>query len=213
MKGFVQGLYQLCEWIMRLTLLQIYWFLFSLLGGVILGIFPSTVAMFEINRRWIKGELDLPTFKYFWFAFKQQFGRANILGYLLSLIGFIIIIDFHIFLGFDSVLFMFFTSMLIVITLLYILILIYIFPIFVTYKVRIHRSIAFACLIGIYKMKSTILIIVVSFLLCLVFSTFPPVFFFLGISTSSLILMWISRSTLLDIKESFSTKNSSVEKV
>ncbi|MEH7379261.1 DUF624 domain-containing protein [Bacillus sp. JJ1533] len=200
MKGLMQGFYTLCEWVMRLAFLNILWVLFSLLGGIVFGIFPSTVAMFDISKKWLKGETGLPIFIHYWQTFKKCFIKGNTLGLLLTVIGIVLYVDFNLFINFDSMPFMILSVLAIIAILLYCLLLVYIFPIFVSYEVSILHCLKFATLIGVYKPISTFSIICAGILLYLLFSTFPPVFFFFGASITSYVIMWISQNAILNIK-------------
>lgn len=204
MKGLIQGLYTLCEWIMRLAILNVLWVVFSLLGAILLGIFPSTAALFEITRKWITGETDLPIFKYFWTAYKKYFVKANFLGTLVAITGIFLYVDFSFFSNFEGFMFKVLTALVILVSILYFILLIYVFPVLVTYEISLFQSIKFACLLGIYRPLSTIGILLGSILLYFLFSTFPPVLVFFGGSMTSLMIMWVSRSTFFKIKNKYS---------
>ena len=53
------------------------WVLFSLLGLIVLGIAPATVALFSITKDWAKKDWDQPVFQTFWQTYKTEFFRAN----------------------------------------------------------------------------------------------------------------------------------------
>jgi uncharacterized membrane protein YesL len=204
MRGFIQGLYTLCEWIMRLAILNVLWVLFSLLGAIVLGFFPATSSMFEITRKWLNGEVDIPILRCFWESYKKNFLKANLLGFLLVIIGVILYVDFSLLSKFDSFTFKALTTLVILMSVVYCLLLIYIFPIFVTYEISLVQKIKFACLLGIYRPLSTIGILLGCILLYIIFSTFSPVLVFFGGSITSIMIMWVSRSTLFHIKNKFS---------
>ncbi|NHM32299.1 YesL family protein [Neobacillus terrae] len=206
MKGLIQGLYTLCEWIMRLAILNVLWVLFSLLGAIALGFFPSTTAMFEITRKWLKGELDIPIFRHFWAAYKKYFVKANLMGILVVLIGIFLYVDFSFFSSFESLAFKVFTALVVLVSIVYCFLLIYVFPVFVSYEISIFHAIKFACLLGVYRPLSTIGILLGSILLYFLFSTFTPFLVFFGGSLTSIMMMWLSRSTFFKIKNKYSTE-------
>lgn len=206
MKGLLQGLYTLCEWIMRLAILNVLWVVFSVLGAIILGFFPSTAAMFEITRKWLKGETDLPIFKSFWAAYKKYFVKANLLGILVAIAGIFLYIDFSFFSSFESFAFKILTALVILVSIIYCILLIYIFPVLVTYEISLLQSIKFACLLGVYRPLSTIAILLASILLYFLFSAFSPVLVFFGGSMTSMMMMWVSRTTFFKIKNKYSSE-------
>ncbi len=67
------GLFKMCEWIYRLAYLNLLAICFSIIGGVIFGIFPAVTAMFVLNNKWLKGEEDFSVSREFWKAFKRYF--------------------------------------------------------------------------------------------------------------------------------------------
>jgi uncharacterized membrane protein YesL len=203
MRGLIQGFYTLCEWIMRLAILNILWVLFSLLGAIVLGFFPSTISMFEITRKWLKGETDIKIWRHFWASYKKSFVKANLLGFLLVLVGIILYVDFSLFSRLDGLIFKALTAIVILMSISYGLLLIYIFPIFVTFEIRLFQSIKFAFLLGVYRPLSTIGIVLGSVLLYFIFSTLPPVLVLFGGSITSFMIMWVSRSTLFQIKNKY----------
>ncbi|MDN3019093.1 YesL family protein [Paenibacillus sp. BSR1-1] len=206
MKGLLQGLYTLCEWVMRLTILNILWVVFSLMGAILLGFFPATAAMFEITRKWLKGETDIPIFKYFWAAYKKYFVKANLLGTVVAITGIFLYIDFSFFSSLEGFAFKVLTALVMLVSIIYFVLLIYIFPVFVTYEINLFQTIKFACLLGVYRPLSTIGILLGSILLYFLFSTFTPVLVFFGGSLTSIMMMWVSRSTFFKIKNKYSTE-------
>lgn len=200
MKGLLQGLYALSEWIMRLAILNILWAFFSLIGGVVLGLFPATISMFEVEKKWLKGEFNLPIFRYFWLTYKKNFLRGNFLGLLLVLVGVIFFIDFNYFSGHHSFIFRIFTGVIMVLFIFYALLFLYVFPIYVLHEISILQCIKYASLLGFYRPLSTIGILLGNILLYLLYSTFPPVLFFFGASLTSFMVMWVSWNTIINLK-------------
>ncbi|MGP4039402.1 YesL family protein [Gracilibacillus sp. D59] len=86
------SLFAATEWITRFAYINILWMVFTLVGLVIFGFFPATVAMFTLIRKWIMGNTEDPVFATFWNTYKKEFLRSNLFGlvfYLLSLLFYI----------------------------------------------------------------------------------------------------------------------------
>jgi uncharacterized membrane protein YesL len=152
----IEVVYKISNWILRLVFVNFLWILFSFLGLLIVGFFPSTIAMFSVVRRWVLGESNVAIFDTFWNTFKKQLLKSNILGYSLSFIGVVLYADLiylqhaeHYFLQllYFPVLF---------ITFLYILSLLYVIPIFVHYDLRGIHIIKNAFFISIFTPLATI---------------------------------------------------------
>ncbi|QIL86820.1 DUF624 domain-containing protein (plasmid) [Vibrio sp. HDW18] len=74
----------LCHWLTRLAWLNLAWIGFSLLGGVLFGVFPATVMVCVMLRRYLNGAAKV-TMKQMWQQYKQEFMPCNQLGWLLLL--------------------------------------------------------------------------------------------------------------------------------
>ena len=71
-------IYSVCQWIYRLAYSNVLWLLFMTLGLFVFGAVPSTVAMFAIIRKWIKGETEFPVLSFFGKSIKKSFGNRII---------------------------------------------------------------------------------------------------------------------------------------
>jgi uncharacterized membrane protein YesL len=173
--GFMGSFNKLLEWISRLALLNILWISFTLLGLVIFGFFPATVAMFAVVRKWMLGNEEMSIFKTFWNAYKREFLKSNLLGIIIVAIGLILYIDYQFILNssnrFVSILYVpFFIITLIVISMLF-----YIIPIFVHYDMKISQVIKNSFFVMIMNPLSTFYMLIGSFGILFVLSYAPPI--------------------------------------
>jgi uncharacterized membrane protein YesL len=173
--GFMESLNKLLEWISRLAFLNLLWISFSLLGLVIFGFFPATVAMFAVVRKWMLGNDEMSIFKTFWTAYKREFLKSNILGVIIVAIGLILYIDFQFVLNatnsFVSILYVPFF----IITFIFISMLFYIIPIFVHYDMKLSQVIKNSFFVMIMNPLSTFYMLIGSFGICFVLSYAPPI--------------------------------------
>ncbi|MBT2720546.1 YesL family protein [Bacillus sp. ISL-46] len=172
---FMGGFYKLLEWISRLAFLNILWISFSLLGLVIFGFFPATVAMFSVVRKWMLGKEDVSIFKTFWTAYKREFLKSNLLGLMIFAIGIVLYIDFQFIQNaansFVSILYVPFF----IITFIFISMLFYIIPIFVHYDMNISQVIKNSFFVMIMNPLSTFYMLIGSFGICFALSYAPPI--------------------------------------
>jgi uncharacterized membrane protein YesL len=70
------------------------WMLFSLVGFIVVGFFPATVAMMTICRMWLNGESEIPIFKTFVKTYKSALISSNLLGWILAGVGVLLYINF-----------------------------------------------------------------------------------------------------------------------
>jgi uncharacterized membrane protein YesL len=173
--GFLGSLNKLLEWISRLAFLNLLWISFSLLGLIIFGFFPATVAMFAVARKWMLGNDEMSIFKTFWTAYKREFLKSNILGVIIVAIGLVLYIDFqfvqHAANSFASFLYVPFF----IITLIFISMLFYIIPIFVHYDMKLSQVIKNSFFVMIMNPLSTFYMLIGSFGILFVLSYAPPI--------------------------------------
>lgn len=199
--NWLNGVNHIFEWIYRLAYINFLWILFTLIGGVVFGITPATVAMFAVVRQWLKGKSNQSTLKSFFTIYKNDFRKANTLGLLLVFVGLVLYIDAKLIVNFTG----FFKYILLgsfgMVFSFYVLILLYVFPVFVQYKNNSFQHIKSALLIGIaYPLRTIVMgISVISVLfICFVFPVLS--FLYLG-SGLSIVLMFFSRHLFTKISE------------
>jgi uncharacterized membrane protein YesL len=74
-------------WAARLNLL---WIVFTLLGGVILGLGPATVAAYTLARRHGQGE-SFQAWSEFWTVYRREFVRASLLILPVAVLGTVLV--------------------------------------------------------------------------------------------------------------------------
>ncbi|MFW6598940.1 YesL family protein [Propionibacteriaceae bacterium Y2011] len=70
------------QWIIRLVWLNLWWVALTLLGGVVLGFGPATVAAHTVATRWLKGETDLSVPHAMWQEWRRNWGRRVLVSVL-----------------------------------------------------------------------------------------------------------------------------------
>ncbi|GEL07729.1 YesL family protein [Salisediminibacterium halotolerans] len=99
MSGTQNGIYVVCDWLMRLALLNVIWGLFSLAGLGIFGLFPATVAASSLVKEWMSGARP-PIFRFFFMKYKSVFIQANLFfmmifgAFLLGILNLMIVASF-----------------------------------------------------------------------------------------------------------------------
>lgn len=190
MEGIMGSFYKISEWIWRFIFINILWCLFLFPGLIIFGIFPSTVAMFTVIRKWVIGDVDIPVFKTFWNSYKKDFYKSNLLGIVITLIGYVLYVDYQ-FLHFNTnSLTQILNIVLFIVIIIYVLMLMYVFPIFVHYEIKIFEVLKNAFLIMIMYPFITIMMLAGSLLIYYVMTAFPGLIPIFGGSFLSFILMW-----------------------
>lgn len=187
------------NWIVRLAYINLLWILFTLLGGIVFGFIPSTVAVFSIMRKWLNNNDDFPVIHNFFYYYKQEFIKSNLLGFILLLVGIFLYIDSQLIMAVTGPMKVVLLGSFATVGVLYVLILLYIFPVFVQYKNGVFQYIKSALLIGIsYPFRTLFMSISVVSILFICF-VFPAIsFLFLG-SGLSFIIMFFSNHLFIRI--------------
>lgn len=156
----VGGMYRVLEWLMWICFINILWVLFSIVGLLVFGIFPATAAAFAAMRHLFMKGVGKGLFKLFLTTFKQEFFKANGIGFLFVIAGYIIYLDFLFVKSVSGIMFYALQTGLIIIALIYLVALLYIMPVFVHYRLKFFQYFKHAVLIGIFSPVWTILMIV-----------------------------------------------------
>lgn len=135
------GILKIPEWIVKFAYINILWILFTLLGGIILGLFPATTAMFAVSRRWLLGETDIPLFKTFWNFYREDFLKSNLLGLILTMIGLALYMDYQLLYPVENAALRWLHYLFLSFTSLFLLTLLYTFPVFVHYQLKVLQMI------------------------------------------------------------------------
>jgi uncharacterized membrane protein YesL len=180
----MSGLYTLTEWITRFAYVNLLWIGFSLLGLVVFGISPATVAMFTIIRKWIMGDNEIPVFQTFWNSYKKEFLRGNRLGLIIALLAYIIFIDLN-YIKLDTII----QIPLYLIIFVIVMTILYIFPVYVHYNVTFIQLFKNSFFIMMVNPLSSIMMLIGFVALFFVMKFLPALLFFFGGSLSAGIIM------------------------
>jgi uncharacterized membrane protein YesL len=184
---------RLGDWALKLFLLNLLWILFSLIGLLIGGIFPATVALFAVIRKLIMPNQDVPLFKLFWNTFKKDFIKANLLGYLLLVGGFVLYVNLRVLQQLDSSLVnTLLSAATLIIAFLYLLTLLNVFPVFVHFNLKTIQHIKYAFILSIGKPLQSLLLIAGVAVTIFVLLQVPGLIPVFGVSLLSLVVMKIA---------------------
>ncbi|MCM3716390.1 DUF624 domain-containing protein [Alkalihalobacillus oceani] len=187
-----RALYSILEWITRFAYLNVLWIFFTLTGGIVVGLFPATVAMFSVIRQWLKGKSDQPVFHTFWQLYKQEFRKSNRLGIIIYLISFIFIFNLFFLQANIGELLIWTSAPLLGGMLLFILILFYLFPAYAHFDLPVFQLIRNAFLTMLVSPLHTLFIILGLGGFYLLATVIPALAVVFGASFYSFITMWVA---------------------
>ncbi|WP_342504099.1 DUF624 domain-containing protein [Lysinibacillus sp. FSL L8-0126] len=192
-EGWKSKLYWVVEWITLLAVLQILWTGLTLLGLVLFGLSPATVAMFTTLRKRLLGEDDLKRLvKIYWNTYKVEFIPSNKIGIILLGLGYFLIINFQIIITFNGILGLLLLTMFITISMLFGIILVNIFQLYAHYNLPSLRYFAASIIFSIAYPLQMISSIIGLAILYKIYSWIPGLLPFFGVSLTALFLTWMS---------------------
>ncbi|GAE92162.1 yESV protein [Gracilibacillus boraciitolerans JCM 21714] len=184
--------YRVSIWITRFAWLNILWLIFTLLGLVLFGIMPASIAMFSIVRKWVLKDFNVPIFQSFLLEYKRNFFRANLLGIVLYVIGYFL----SVFLKYtgmmsESNLYPVLLGTFILAAFFYVLLILYIAPVFVHYELSFWQYIRYAISIGAVNLPYSVSALTVLAGIYYVSLKFPGITLFFSFSISAYVTMFI----------------------
>ena len=188
------------RWYMRigtlgfnLIYLNLLWVVFTLVGGIVFGIFPAIAALFAVVRKMILEDEDAAVLPEFIIHFKASFKTSNILGYVGSFIGLFLLIDFRIVqnISNESVQVLLF-NLIVVIGIFYLVAMHYIFPVYVHFDLKWNEYFRYACILTIARPLQTIMLVAFVAAVVYLYILVPALVFILGASFMSFVMMKIA---------------------
>ncbi|MFD2657413.1 YesL family protein [Gracilibacillus thailandensis] len=176
------GFYRFLEWLMWIMYLNLLWVMMSLVGLIVLGIFPATAALVTTIREWCVRKDGIAFNKTFFKAYKHTFIQSNIIGYLLTIIGYILFVDFQWIMQHTSTFQSLFLVLFIVIGIIYTITILYIFPTFSHFDLSIRQTFKHAIVLGLFSPLVTIAMFIALFLLQYIWRFIPGLLPVVGVS-------------------------------
>lgn len=180
-------------------MLQVYFILYSLRGGIILGVFPSFLGVVKVlSSRFYKKDPDEPIYE-FKKTYKEVFKTSNIVGFIMVGLVWLLIFDYN----FNKqVLDNKLLSISLVILLVLILIILSHLPIVVLrMELKIKDYFIQSLILALSSIFNTISVILSLVLLELILIRLPILFLLLGIPILAMPFAWFSYNSLDKILE------------
>lgn len=149
-----------CDWAYKFLILNFLWVGFTLLGGILFGIMPSTIATFHILRKFVQGDLDIPLFKTYKDVYFKEFKNANICGLFFAgvflFLAFDLNILFKIEATYSTILYILVMSVLFYVTIAFI----YFFPTYVHFELNLKDYIKNSFILSLISPIQTFIVII-----------------------------------------------------
>ncbi|MEK3786152.1 MULTISPECIES: YesL family protein [Paenibacillus] len=185
---FVETVNAWCMRILRLVYLNLLWTGGTLLGLVLFGIGPATIAMMSVLRQWIRGNEEVPVFTSFVKYYKESFKEGSILGLIYTVVGYVLYIDLA------NISSWYLRVVIFVGIFLYLISLLYIFPLVSHYDWKgIWLKVRMSLIIGFSNLQYTLVLMVgIALIYFLILNLFPGILTFAGASLIGYLVMWMT---------------------
>lgn len=181
------GFYRFLEWLMWIMYLNLLWIISSLLGLIVFGIFPATMALISTIREWHVNE-EISFHKSYAKAYKQYFIKSNLMGFLFLVVGYILFVDLQWIIQNTSTFQFLFLTVFIVLAFIYIITLLYTFPIMAHFNLKISHAIKHAIIIGVFSPLVTFIMGTILILLQYLWRFIPGLLPVIGVSLTFYII-------------------------
>ncbi|MCK0471741.1 YesL family protein [Halalkalibacter sp. APA_J-10(15)] len=192
---------QLFRVIMKFAILNLLWLGFSVIGFIVIGFFPATVAMFVIVRKWVRGEEQIPIFQVFWSIYKQVFLKANLFGWVLSLIGGLFYVNYQLMIALGTDVPFIVVLAFLLLVLLYFLFIVSLLPVAVHFSGGVKQIIKKAILFMFARIHLALLLLVLVWTSVYLSIAFPTILLFFTGSVLSYMMMWFFHRSLDKIEQ------------
>lgn len=200
MEGWTATVNNICIYIMKIAYLNLLWIVFSVLGLLVFGIVPSTIAMFAVVRKVIQNS-DVKITRFFWRTYKSEFIKGNFIGYILLVTGLLIGADI-VFLNYQSGLIQnLFFFVLIVLMFVYTIVLINFIPVYVHYDLKLFAYLKQALFIGILRFWVSSIMVLALLAVWIIMYFLPGLAIFFFGSFSAYVLMFVAYRNFAFLEE------------
>lgn len=175
---------------MLLAYVNLLWFFFSIVGLVVFGVFPSTAGLFAVIRKWLNRGTDTPVWRTFWQTYRKEFLKANVVGYLFVLIGWLLFIDLKFFQQQGSAFGVILSYVFVIAFIIYMVMGLFLFPVFVHYELKVLQYIKQTFLIVMLRPLEVIIAVAGSIGVYYLMIYVPGLIPFFSISSLAYVTMW-----------------------
>ncbi|XJZ28632.1 YesL family protein [Bacillota bacterium Lsc_1132] len=165
------------ERLVDLFLVNLLWLLMCI---PVVTIFPATVSMYGVIRKWIMGNESNGIFKTYFTLFRECFLQSFGISVLWTALGYFIYLDFRILLLTNSLLNLLLMGILGVLSLFFFSITVYLFPIMAHFNTKWKNVIKNSLTMTITNPLETILLLFILFLSVYLIYLIPLLMFVLG---------------------------------
>lgn len=199
-QGVTGGIYAAGEVFLFLVKLNLLWIIGTVAGLLLFGFGPSTLAMCDVIRRWMRKEADVPVWRTFWQQYKTYFLRGNCLSLVFLFGAFMIFVNTTFFFVESAWVVIFVRYALFLVAALLILTALYVFPATVHFDLTLLDSLKQSFFIALYMPVRTLYMVAAVLTVYHILFMFPVLIFLFGISLFCFIQLYIVLGTFAKLE-------------
>lgn len=189
---FGEKFYAITEYVMQLAYINLLWILFTLLGFGIFGLFPSTAALFAVTNEWVTEQKNTKVFSSFWRHYRIYFTRANMLGYVMIVIGVFLWLDLRLCTYYGGIFFELLGFAILGIALLYIISFIYLFPVCIRFQTSPFMTLKYALYSAVTHPIESLMMMLCITLIFIASNYFASIIPFFSFSCIGFVVTWLT---------------------
>lgn len=199
--GIMGGFHRFSSWMIKLTYLNLLWFLFTLAGLVFFGIGSSTIAMFTVLRKMTISTDDFKIFQVFKAEFLKNITAGMKIIYFYAGIGSVIYFDILYFNQFENIVYTILVAFLYLIMIFFFLAVSYIFPLYSHFEMKTFEYVKNSFLFPLFAPLQSLLLVCALFICTLLFALVPGLLPFIGISLPAYMIHFFAQRSFLILEE------------
>ncbi len=164
-EGFIGKVYYGLDLFMKIAYVNLLWIIFTVIGLVIFGVAPASVALLTIIRKWLMKDTDIPILSTFFRVYKNEFIKSNIAGFFFLLVFIILYIHFSYIPLVGGLLQVILTIGFIINGMFFLVTIIYFFPVYVHYDLKLFDHFKRAFLLGMISIHFVLVILICLFVI------------------------------------------------
>lgn len=188
----IGGIYKALEWLMWMMYLNLLWIIGSLVGLIIIGVFPATIALVTVMREWLAKEEEVRFTKTFITTYKREFLRSNGVGLILTAILYLLYLNFQFVLNMQGSFQTLMQIGLMIVGILFVILSLYIFPTYAHFDISFRDYFKHAFLLGVFSPLMTLIMIGLLVLFQFILRWIPGLIPVIGVSVTFFIITSIS---------------------
>lgn len=194
----------LFQYIYDLVKLNLLFITFSFRGLLVLGLFPALVSLLYCSRLKFFKKNEDSLWCLFREAYKNNFTQANVIGWILTILGLILYANYKVILNINEELPFFIIFCFYTLIFIYTVVLVWIFPLISYHHNKIKQHLENALVLGVTNISRTILMLFVIFVISYISLAFPAFLLFFTISFTCVICLRITKKPLKKVNLKFS---------